>query len=118
MPTLTAAAADTLKSYNPATGELVGEVPATPIGEIDQIVDRARAAQPAWRALGADQRAAIIAPVGAQLVARADELGLLLTREMGKPLPEALCEILHCGESLDKSLLEIAEALMPDQLED
>ena len=35
MPTLTAAATDTLKSYNPATGELVGEVPATPIVRLD-----------------------------------------------------------------------------------
>ena len=118
MPTLTAAATDTLKSYNPATGELVGEVPATPIDEIDQIVDRARAAQPAWRALGPQKRAAIIAPAGAQLVARADELGLLLTREMGKPLPEAVAEIKHCGESLVKALREITEALEPDRLED
>ncbi len=101
MPTLTAAATDTLKSYNPATGELVGEIPATPIGEINQIVDRARAAQPAWRAMGSQKRAAAIAPAGAQLVARADELGLLLTREMCKPLPEAVCEIKHCGENLD-----------------
>ncbi len=118
MPTLTAAATDTLKSYNPATGELVGEVPATPIGEIAQIVARARAAQPAWQALGAQKRAATIAPAGAQLVAGADELGLLLTREMGKPLPEAVGEIKDCGESLDKTLREIAEALKPDQLED
>ena len=73
MPTLIAAATDTLKSYNPATGELVGEIPATPIGEIAQIVARARAAQPAWRALGADQRAATIGPAGAQLIAHAGD---------------------------------------------
>ncbi len=118
MTTLTAAATDTLKSYNPATGELVGEIPSTPVGQIAQIVDRARAAQPAWRALGADQRAATIAPAGAQLVARADELGLLLTHEMGKPLPEAVGEIKDCGESLDETLREINEALQPNQLDD
>ena len=43
MTTLTAAATDTLKSYNPATGELVGEIPLTTVGQIVQIVDRARA---------------------------------------------------------------------------
>ncbi len=118
MTTLTAAATNTLKSYNPATGELVGEVPTTPVGEIANIVARARAAQVAWRALGTQKRADIIAPAGAALIVRAEELGLLLTREMGKPLSEGVGEVKHCGENLDKTLREISEALKPDQLED
>ena len=118
MTTLTAPPIGTLKSLNPATGEVVGEVPITPIGEIPNIVARARAAQPAWRDLGLEKRMQTMLPVGTQLVNRADDLGRLLMREMGKPLPEAVGEIKHCGESLEATLREIVDALQPDVLED
>ena len=118
MTTLTAPPTGTLKSLNPATGEVVGEVPITPIGEIPNIVARARAAQPAWRNLGLEKRMQTLLPVGMQLVDRADDLGRLLMREMGKPLPEAVGEIKHCGESLEATLREIVDALQPDVLAD
>ncbi|MCH8150997.1 MAG: aldehyde dehydrogenase [Planctomycetes bacterium] len=118
MTTLTAPPTGTLKSLNPATGEVVGEVPITPIGEIPNIVARARAAQPAWRNLGLEKRMQTLLPVGTQLVDRADHLGRLLMREMGKPLREAVGEINHCGESLEATLREIVDALQPDVLED
>ena len=47
---------ETLKSYNPATGEVVGEVPVTPASDIPAVVARARAAQPAWEELGLEGR--------------------------------------------------------------
>ncbi len=118
MTTLTAAGADVLQSLNPATGEVVGEVPITPADAIPGIVARARAAQPAWRALTFQQRRERIAPAGEKLVAAADELGLLLTNEMGKPLAEGIGEVRHCGESMAETLDEIIAALQPDQLED
>ena len=40
-----------LLSYNPATGELIGEVPVTTEDEISAIVSRAHKAQKAWAAL-------------------------------------------------------------------
>ncbi len=52
---------ETLKSYNPANGELFGEVPVTSPDGIPAFVDRARAAQPAWEALGHDGRARLLA---------------------------------------------------------
>ena len=118
MTTLTAPPTGTLKSLNPATGEVVGELPITPIGEIPNIVARARAAQPAWRNLGLEERMQTLLPVGTQLVDRADDLGRLLTREMGKPLREAVGEVKDCGESLEATLREIVDALQPDVLED
>ncbi len=118
MSTLTAAHAAVLKSYNPATGEVVGEVPVAGPHEVRQAVARARAAQPAWAGLGIDRRIDAIAPVGSRLIKRAPELGLLLTREMGKPLPEAVSEITGCSTKLDRRLDEIRQALAPDVLED
>ncbi len=107
-----------LESRNPATGEVVGQVPVTPPGAIAAIVARARAAQPAWAALGIAGRAQMLRRGGAAMVERADKLGRLLTLEMGKPLAEAVGEVRSCGEETPDVLGEVAEAVAPEVLED
>ncbi|MHC5022551.1 MAG: aldehyde dehydrogenase family protein [Planctomycetota bacterium] len=114
----TLAAEPTLASINPATGDVVGEVPVTPADQVPDIVAGAAAAQPAWAALGLDGRRAALLPAGAKLLERATTLGRLLTREMGKPLAEATGEVEHCGRALEKTLDSIVEALQPDVIED
>jgi len=65
-----AAVADGIAVQNPATGELVATVAATPPTEVAALVARARAAQPAWEALGFEGRAEILhrasEPLGGQ----------------------------------------------------
>ncbi|MDX1630760.1 MAG: aldehyde dehydrogenase family protein [Thermoanaerobaculia bacterium] len=109
---------DVLRSFDPATGELVGEVPITPVEEIPAIVARARQVQPSWDERGLEGRAAALAPVGEELLSRAEELAPLLTREMGKPLARSLGEIRACGKGLEEELAEIVEALAPEVVED
>jgi len=107
-----------LKSYDPATGEVVGEVPLTPVAEIPGIVARARAAQPAWAALGLEGRAEILGRTAAMLAERAEQHGALITREMGKPINEAIFEAKSLGATLLPELAEIGEALRPDVVDD
>jgi acyl-CoA reductase-like NAD-dependent aldehyde dehydrogenase len=107
-----------IRSLNPATGEIVGEVPVTRSSDIPAVVARARAAQPAWRALGLDERARLLALAGPTFLSRADELGELLTREMGKPLREGIGEVRSCGAGLVEDLAEMVEALRPEVLQD
>jgi acyl-CoA reductase-like NAD-dependent aldehyde dehydrogenase len=106
-----------LRSVNPATGDSVGEVPITPVENIPAIVARARAAQRAWRTLGIDRRIELIHPLAQKLIDRADDLGRLLTDEMGKPLADAIGEVKHCGTSLDDMMAEIKSALQPQTLD-
>jgi acyl-CoA reductase-like NAD-dependent aldehyde dehydrogenase len=108
----------TLVSHNPATGEVVGEVSITPVERIPELVAEARRVQPAWQELGLAGRAEVLAPIGDRIVERAEELGRLLTAEMGKPLREAIGEIRSCGERMAEELAEIAEALAPEVRED
>lgn len=108
---------ETLKSFNPATGEIVGEVPVTPVSEIAAVVARARAAQPAWQALGISQRAARLAEAGPVMEERAEELGRLLTREQGKPLREAIAEVRSCAHGLVEEIADIVHALRPEVVE-
>jgi acyl-CoA reductase-like NAD-dependent aldehyde dehydrogenase len=107
-----------LKSYNPATGEIVGEVPLTPVAEIPAIVDRARAAQPAWDALGLQGRADILKKTQSIFQERVQQHGELITTEMGKPIKEGVFEAKSLAWGLDRELDEMVEALEPERVED
>jgi acyl-CoA reductase-like NAD-dependent aldehyde dehydrogenase len=107
-----------LQSIDPATGEVVGEVPVTPPADIPGVVAGARAAQPAWADLGLTGRLAALRPLAATLAARQDELARLITREMGKTLREAQGELRAIVEGLPHELDELGEALAPETKDD
>lgn len=114
----TSATGQMLASFDPATGDLVGEVPITPVAEIPEVAARARAASKSWRALSLQGRVARIAAAGPDFLERGEELGALLTREMGKPLSEGIGEVKSCGYGLLEEAQEIAKALEAEPRED
>lgn len=107
-----------LASYNPATGALVGQVDVCPPEEVSDRVARARAAQPAWAALGLEGRRAALMGAGPRLITAATTVGAQLTAEMGKPLAEAIGEVRGCGAGLEAELAELVEALTDEVVED
>jgi succinate-semialdehyde dehydrogenase/glutarate-semialdehyde dehydrogenase len=107
-----------LRSLNPATGEVVGEVPVTPTDGIPALVERARAAQAPWGERSPAERAEALRGAGPALLDAADTLAALVTREMGKPLAEAASEVRSCGADLPGELAEMVEALAPERIED
>jgi acyl-CoA reductase-like NAD-dependent aldehyde dehydrogenase len=107
-----------LTSYNPATGEVVGEVPITPVDEVPAAVALARAAQPAWEALGLSGRAELLKKAIPILNDRVQRHGELITAEMGKPIKEAIGEAKSLSWGLDRELDEIVEALSPEVIDD
>ncbi len=107
-----------ITSLDPATLDVVGSVPVTPVDAVAELVARARAAQPAWEALGPRGRADLIVQAGPRFLERADELGLLLSREQGKPLAEGVGEVRSCGGGLAEELDEMVRAFSPEQLVD
>jgi acyl-CoA reductase-like NAD-dependent aldehyde dehydrogenase len=107
-----------LTSYNPASGAVVGEVTPTPPDAVPEIVARARAAQPAWAALGTRRRADLLARTAEVFGARVDEHAALITAEMGKPPKEAVAEARSLGSGLARELDEIVEALEPEVHDD
>ncbi|HIF20348.1 MAG TPA: aldehyde dehydrogenase [Gemmatimonadetes bacterium] len=108
---------ETLKSYNPASAEVVGEVPVTPASEIPAVVARARAAQPAWEALGLEGRIELLRKTAEIFAERVDAHGELMTKEMGKPLKEGIGEAKSLGY-IGHELDEIMAALQPEIVED
>ncbi|KWZ38930.1 NAD-dependent succinate-semialdehyde dehydrogenase [Burkholderia savannae] len=91
----------TFEVRNPATGALIGTVPAMGAAETRRAIDAANAAWPAWRKKTAKERAAILRKWHDLMVAHADDLALILTTEQGKPLAEAKGEIGYAASFLE-----------------
>ena len=79
---------------NPATGAVVATVPRLGAAETRAAIDAAAAAFPAWAAKTAKERAAILRRWYDLMAAHADDLGMILTAEQGKPFAEARTEVL------------------------
>jgi len=93
---------------NPAnTDEIVGRCPMAQREHVQQAVDAAAGAFPAWRALTYQERAGIIEKASEILEAKADEIGRILTREEGKTFAEARGEVIH-GADLLRSYASLA----------
>ncbi|GGC91074.1 succinate-semialdehyde dehydrogenase [Tersicoccus solisilvae] len=86
------------RSVNPATGEVLAEFPTATEAEVDQAVAAADAAFAVWRRRPIEERAAVVARVGALFEERIDELAAIITEEMGKPIAEARDEVSFCAE--------------------
>ncbi|TCW83398.1 succinate-semialdehyde dehydrogenase (NADP(+)) [Burkholderia sp. SRS-46] len=96
-----AANGETFEVRNPATGGLVGVVPAMGAAETRQAIDAANAAWPAWRKKTAKERAAILRKWHDLMMDNADDLALILTTEQGKSLAEAKGEIGYAASFLE-----------------
>jgi malonate-semialdehyde dehydrogenase (acetylating)/methylmalonate-semialdehyde dehydrogenase len=79
--------------YNPATGVETGAVDFATVAEVDQAVQAAKAAFPAWRALSLAKRAELFFAIRELVHARREEIAKHLTREHGKVLSDALGEV-------------------------
>lgn len=94
-------AAATFPVINPATGEVLGQVPDLGRGETARAIAAAQAAWPAWRERLARERAALLRRWQALMLEHADDLARLITLEQGKPLAEARGEILYAAGFLE-----------------
>jgi len=79
--------------FNPATGVQTGAVDLASVEEVDQAVQAARKALPAWRALSLAKRAELFFAIRELFHARREEIARSLTAEHGKVLSDALGEV-------------------------
>ncbi|MEE2681353.1 MAG: aldehyde dehydrogenase family protein [Planctomycetota bacterium] len=107
-----------LVSVNPATNEPVGTLQVTPVEALPEIIARSSAAQKQWAKRSIEHRADTLRPAGARLLAEAERIGELLTREMGKPLAEGVGEVTYAAKNWSEEIDEIVAALQPEVLED
>jgi succinate-semialdehyde dehydrogenase/glutarate-semialdehyde dehydrogenase len=91
----------TITVVNPATAEPLGTVPALGQAETRRAIEAANAAYPAWRAMTAKERAAILRKLHDLMLANADDLAAIMTAEQGKPLAEARGEVVYSASFVE-----------------
>lgn len=101
-----------IRSYAPATGELLGEAPVTSSDEVRAVVERARRAQEAWGSLPVRERCARMLRFRDAIVDREEELTDLISRETGKPRHEALLHEVAVVANLATYFTKHAESLL------
>ena len=92
--------ASTLPVENPATGETIAEVADATADQGLRALEAAADAQPDWAATEPRERGEILRRAFELIGERADDIALLMTLEMGKPLAESRTEVSYGAEFL------------------
>ncbi len=102
------------RTISPVDGSVYVERELASDGVIEAALAKAVSAQSAWRQVPVSERAAICRRMAEWCVARADELGGELTRQMGRPIAQAPGEIRRGFHERASYLCGIAEEALGD----
>ena len=103
--------------YNPSTGKIIAEVPFCGAEDVDRAVQAAAAALPEWAETPVVERARVMFRFRELLVAHAEELAHLVTREHGKTLAEARASV-HRGVEVIEFACGIPSLIMGQAIQD
>ena len=84
--------------YSPINQEELGTVPAMSQAEVDEAMQAARAALPAWRDLAPVERAAYLHKTAAILERDKEEIGTILAKEVAKGIKAAIGEVVRTAD--------------------
>ncbi|MGC1450669.1 MAG: aldehyde dehydrogenase family protein [Candidatus Sulfotelmatobacter sp.] len=104
-----------LVSLNPATGEVLRELECAGEGVVETAVARARSAQAAWSELGLRKRIDVLREFQRKLYEKKSEIAAAITREVGKPLVEALVTEVLVVLDAARFLIDNAWGLLRDE---
>ncbi len=94
------AGGETMEVLNPATAEVIAEVPRASAEDVDRAVQAAKQALPEWLETTPGERAEALLKLAAAIDEHADELAELESRNVGKPLSYAKDEMPVCADNL------------------
>jgi len=92
---------DTLEVKNPASGDLLGHVPALGRMETRRAIAAAEMAYPGWRSMTAKERSVILRRWFDLIMENQEDLAVIMTSEQGKPLAESRGEIAYAASFVE-----------------
>jgi succinate-semialdehyde dehydrogenase/glutarate-semialdehyde dehydrogenase len=104
-----------IECLNPADKSVLGRVPSLNQAQVEESILRARKTYESWQLTSLKERARLMSKLKALIASSADELALLISQEVGKPLPEAYMSELNGVLDTISWLCENAERLLGDQ---
>jgi acyl-CoA reductase-like NAD-dependent aldehyde dehydrogenase len=88
-----AVSTETMQVFEPATEQVLAELPRAGVEEADEAVARAKAAFPAWKAVTPGDRARLLRRLARVIEDKVEELAQLEARNVGKPISDARGEV-------------------------
>src|SRR5438105_8657475 len=83
---------------NPATEEVIAQVPESGPEERDRVVEDARRAYPAWRSISTRDRGRLLRRLAALIEENGEDLARIETRNVGKPIADSRAEVAMVAE--------------------
>ncbi len=83
---------------NPASGEILGQLPHASREDLDRALSAAQRAFETWKKTSPLERSAILRKVAELARERAQDIGRNITLDQGKPLAESVGEVMACAE--------------------
>jgi acyl-CoA reductase-like NAD-dependent aldehyde dehydrogenase len=89
----------TITNVNPSdTSDIIGHHAQASADQLDAAITQAQIAQKAWWAAGIQKRHDVLMAIGTEMMARAADIGSIVSREEGKPLAEGKGEVYRAGQ--------------------
>src|SRR5688572_1564377 len=83
---------------NPATNQVIGKLPHASTEDLDLALHSAQRAFESWKKTSPMERSKVLRKVAELARERAQDIGRGITMDQGKPLPEAVGEVMACSE--------------------
>jgi succinate-semialdehyde dehydrogenase / glutarate-semialdehyde dehydrogenase len=103
-------------TQNPATGEQLAGYEPVSEQELEQKLQLAVSAQQAWKRTSLPERVSALRKLGSLLRAELEQHATLISKEMGKPISEALAEVEKCALTCDYYADNLEAHLAPRQV--
>jgi succinate-semialdehyde dehydrogenase / glutarate-semialdehyde dehydrogenase len=87
--------------FDPATGSVIGRLPHATAADLDHALSAAQRAFETWKHVSPMEKSRILRRVGELSREHAKEIGRNITLDMGKPLAEAVGEVMRCADHCD-----------------
>lgn len=92
---------ETIPVNNPATGDIIGNIPKLGTNETRRAIEAAEAALPGWRAKTAKERSVILRKWFDLMMENQEDLAVIMTTEQGKSMAESRGEIAYAGSFIE-----------------
>ncbi len=91
----------TIPVTDPANGEQLATIPSLSAQEIERIIVISEHAQAGWKKVSGKDRAQVLRKWFDLIIANADDIAMIMTREQGKPLHEARGEVIYAASFIE-----------------
>jgi succinate-semialdehyde dehydrogenase/glutarate-semialdehyde dehydrogenase len=106
-----------ITSINPATGEEIHVYQLHDLQQVKHILEEVQSAQELWRKLSFKKRGEVLKSIAKQLRKQQEDLAVLATKEMGKPIQQSRDEVEKCAKTFEFYAKHGADFLEDEEVE-